>query len=365
MLVTGESSLKRMDVLPTGAGEEEITESVIDPTCDDRWDSLVMSHSDCTVFHSAAWARTLRNAYGHRAMYQCYHLGKRVAALVPLVEVNSVVTGTRGVCVPFADSCGPLLFDSRASKGVGEKLQNLMQERQWKYLEIRGVSTLQAKRTSSFHGHSIDLQQNPEKAFECFSSPVRRAIRKAQRNNLSVSVTNTRAAIINYYRLHTETRRRHGVPPQPLSFFLALYDEVLSRGFGFMVLVSKGSRAIAGAVFLHFGRHAVYKYGASDLSYQELRGNNLVFWEAIKYLSESGVATLHLGRTSLESESLRRFKLGWGAREESIDYVRLQRGGDPKVSPRDRGQGAYTAFFRRMPLIVNRWAGAMLYRHLD
>lgn len=365
MLVARDSSSKRVDALPVVAGEEAVIESVIDPTCDPGWDSLAASHPDCTVFHSAAWARTLRTAYGHRALYQCYRIGKRVAALVPLVEVRSVMTGARGVCVPFADSCEPLLFDPRAAKGVGEKLQNLMQERRWKYLEIRGASTLQGKRTSSFYGHSIDLQQTPERAFEGFSNPVRRAIRKAQRSSLSVSVTNTRAAIVDYYRLHIETRRRHGVPPQPLSFFLALHDEVLLHGFGFVVLVSKGPRTIAGAVFLHFGRHAVYKYGASDLTCQELRGNNLVFWEAIKHLSESGVGVLHLGRTALESESLRRFKLGWGAREENIDYVRLQREGAPLGSPRDRGQRAYTAFFRKMPLIVNRWAGAMLYPHLD
>ena len=78
---------------------------------------------------------------------------------------------------------------------------------------------------------------------------------------------------------------------------------------------------VAGAIFLNLGTRAIYKYGASDLRYQALRGNNLVIWEAIKFFGEHGYRTLDFGRTDLPAEGLRRFKCGWGATERSIEYV--------------------------------------------
>ena len=48
------------------------------------------------------------------------------------------------------------------------------------------------------------------------------------------------------------------------------------------------------------------------LTFQNLRPNNLVMWEGIKSLMQRGADTLHLGRTSMENEGLRRFKLSRG-----------------------------------------------------
>ena len=71
------------------------------------------------------------------------------------------------------------------------------------------------------------------------------------------------------------------------------------------------------------GGRAIYKYGASDETFQDLRGGNLVMWAAIKnFVRAGGAKHLDLGRTSLGNEGLRKFKLGWGAREEKIEYVK-------------------------------------------
>jgi len=347
--------------------EGGVVETMVDPMCNHEWDSLVATHPDCTFFHCAAWARALCKTYGHRALYFRYSGAGKTMALVPMMEVKSPLTGCRGVCLPFTDFCAPLVFDQRSVELVSPKIDRMARERRWKCLEIRGPSTLtpSASPSSTYYGHSLDLRSGPEVAFAGFSSSVRRAIRKGQRSNLTISATNTRSALVKYFRLHTETRRRHGVPPQSLSFFMNLYDEAIAQGFGFVVLASKGSQPIAGAVFLQFGQSAVYKYAASDSTWQELRGNNLVLWEAIKCLCQAGMPTLHFGRTALDNESLRRFKQGWGAREERIDYFRVEQNSGSTHRPRRWAQGFCTALFRRMPLIVNRWAGTVLYPHLD
>src|SRR5439155_7559758 len=130
-----------------------------------------------------------------------------------------------------------------------------------------------------------------------FASSVRRAIRKAEKSGADVQVATSRDAILEFYRLHVRTRRRHGLPPQPLSFFKNIYEEIVKNGHGFVVLAKSGSRTFAAAVFFLIGKKALYKFGASDRSFQEFRGNNLVMWEAIKFLIDRGFTSLHLRRT--------------------------------------------------------------------
>jgi lipid II:glycine glycyltransferase (peptidoglycan interpeptide bridge formation enzyme) len=177
-------------------------------------------------------------------------------------------------------------------------------------------------------------------------------------------VSTTREALREFYQLHRRTRRRHGLPPQPFRFFQNIYDEIIGREGGFVVLARRGSRSIAAAVFFEFNGNAVYKFGASDESQQVVRANNLVMWEAIKRLADRGCRTLHFGRTELGNEGLRRFKQGWGAIEEVIPYFRFY--GLTRPRPAEKKPSAFhTALFRSMPLPINGLAGALIYPHLD
>src|SRR5207253_7547581 len=143
-------------------------------------------------------------------------------------------------------------------------------------LEIRGGKFFQLAATSAtkFFGHTLDLGSGAQELTTHFASPVRRAIRKAKRSDVSVAVGRNRQVIDDFYRLHVQTRRRHGLPPQPASFFLNIYEHIIKPGLGFIVLAQRGSRPIAAAVFFRFGKNAIYKYGASDKRFQEFRANN-------------------------------------------------------------------------------------------
>jgi Acetyltransferase (GNAT) domain len=400
------------------AGEARLIEArlwrLVDPRRDPEWDRLVLSHADYSFFHSAAWARVLSATYGHEPRYFGYFERGEPVALVPMMGVRSPITGRRGVCLPFSDFCGPLLFREDASAPVIEQLSEMAREGRWKYFEIRGGRRMGKRdfdETSSrqvgsveplsrgatpavaFYGHTLDLRCGPEALFGGLKSSVRRALRKATERKLAVQVSREREAILAFYRLHVRTRRQHGLPPQPVSFFLNIHQEIIEPGLGFVVIATSAGRPVATAVFFHFGTKAVYKFGASDERFQELRGNNLVMWEAIRFLAQSGKEQLHFGRTALENDGLRRFKLGWGAEEELIEYHKWSpvgrlaesrrlsgqapsAGFSPRnadfspygrtmVRPEKRAKARATAIFSRLPLAINRLAGALLYPHLD
>jgi hypothetical protein len=339
----------------------------VNPLCDSDWDRFAVSHPDYTFSHSAAWAKVLSKTYGHEPVYlRCSQHGK-VVALIPMMEVRSPLTGRRGVCLPFTDFCGPLIFREGASALAMVKLSEVARERKWKYFEVRGRRALEVSATPAltFYGHRLDLRSGAENLRARFKNSTRRALRKAERSGLSVQVTRNPKAILEFYRLHVRTRRRHGLPPQPLSFFLNIHDEIIKPGFGFVVLVTRGSVSIAAALFLQFGREAVYKFSASDKRYQEFRGNNLVVWEGIRFLVQSGAESLHFGRTSLGNKGLRRFKLAWGAEEETIEYFKFDSARGAWVTGGDTESGLHDVVFGRLPLALNRLAGAIIYPHID
>jgi hypothetical protein len=340
---------------------------ILDPVHDPGWDHVIALHRDAGCFHTSAWATVLCQTYNHQPLYLQFSRGRRLAALIPLVEVRSLFTGRRGVCLPFSDVCEPLIFDPEAMGAVRDQLVDFAQAHRWRHVEIRGGASFQLATRSAekFYGHTLDLRSGAEAVSTRFASPVRRAIRKAERSGVSVLIVRNRQAVIDFYQLHVQTRRRQGLPPQPASFFLNIYEYIVRPGLGFIVLAQHGTRPIAAAIFFRFGRNALYKFGASDKKFQELRANNLVMWQGIQFLAREGVEKLHFGRTECENDGLRRFKLSWGTEEETIDYFRVHLSGRKCLAPARHYAGFHKKIFGRLPLVFNRVAGSMIYPHLD
>ncbi len=320
-----------------------------------------------TFFHSAAWMRVLCKTYGHKPLaFYCSRRGQP-RALLPLVEVASRFTGTRGVSLPFTDFCAPLFFRDCDPSIILENLCAFAQIRGWKWFEIRGrlASNLPPQPSLTFHGHSLDLRGGADALFANFSACVRRAIRKAEQSDLTVDLSTSKDAVREFYRLHVSTRRRHGLPPQPFAFFKNIHREIIQPGWGFIVLAKNASKTVAGAVFFCTATNAVFKFGASEERYWSLRPNNLVMWRAIQELARRKIAMLHLGRTARGDEGLRRFKLSWGAVEEPINYFRFDVQSNCWTITTDKASGTHNAIFSRLPLAINRLIGAMAYPHLD
>ena len=288
------------------------------------------------------------------------------SAVLPMMEVKSWLTGRRGVSLPFTDECAPLCPDAASFHLLHEAALACAKARRWRYLEFRGGRAWfgEVPASTSFWGHRLDLRAGEEALFGRIDSAARRAVRKAEQSGLSVEFSQSPEAIRAFHTLLCLTRKRHGVPPQPFVFFVNIQRHVLAQNQGWVALARHGGVVVAGAVFFHSGTTALYKFGASDETYQHLRGNNLVMSTAIKRYAAEGFATFDFGRTSLSNEGLRRFKLGWGTTEYPIDYVRYDLRADRWVTAKDESSGWHNRVFRRLPVPLSRLIGAALYRHI-
>lgn len=339
---------------------------IINPLAYRSWDELVLSSPNGSFFHTACWARVLAETYKYTPLFFAVVRSGALAALVPCMEVRSAITGARGVSMPFTDYCQPICGGGINLWELFEEIIHYGEKSGWKYIELRPAASLPDtfKPSSSFFGHLLDLSQEEEDIYAAFRDSTKRNIKRAQKSNIKIAVSNAASSVDEFYRLNCMTRKEHGLPPQPFRFFKKIHEHVIAKGHGIAVLASHDGRPVAGAIYFHAGKNAIYKYGASDQRYQHFRANNLVMWQAISWYRRRGYETLHLGRTEPENSGLLQFKRGWNTREHSIPYYKYDLRRQTFAADTLSAVNPANRYFRKMPIPLLRMAGSMLYRHI-
>jgi hypothetical protein len=339
--------------------------AVVNPLNDPAWNDTILSCDNGTIFHSANWAKLITETYGYHPTYFTISDQGTFRGCLPVMEVNSFLTGRRGVCLSFSDYCGAVVHESADFIPLFNSILELGRMSGWRYVEFRGEKFLADELPSKAYAHHVvELTKDERVMYSNLRESTARNIRKAVKEGVVVSTCGTLQAVHEFYRLHCLTRKRQGVPPQPSRFFEKLHEHVISQGFGFIALARKGQVPVAGVICLHFGRNAIYKYGASDASYQHLRANNLVLWEAMKKCASDGLGYFSLGRSDLNNEGLMTFKNGWGANSEILNYYRYDFLTSCFVRDQERNMKVYRELLTRLPVTVLKTIGKVLYPHM-
>lgn len=339
---------------------------IVNPLKIENWDLLVSRHAGATIFHSAQWARVLAESYGYSPKYFTAINSDGLETLAPFMEITSYLTGKRGVSLPFTDSCAPLLSGSTTFQSIFPVIADFGKSSGWKTIEARDVDLEVNDEIPAtvYLNHDLDLTAGTENLRSGMRSSTKRNIKKAAKFGVQVHEDNTLAGMREFCRLNSITRREHGLPPQPNRFFTLLHKFVIARNLGRVLLAVQDGNTTAGAVFLHFNGHAIYKYGASDKKFQSLRANNLVMWDAIRKYSDEGFKSFSFGRTELDNEGLRQFKGGWGAEESEIRYVKYALKTEDFIQDSLKTTGWHNRVFSRMPIPALNAVGNLLYRHM-
>ncbi|MDG5467432.1 peptidoglycan bridge formation glycyltransferase FemA/FemB family protein [Deltaproteobacteria bacterium IMCC39524] len=339
---------------------------VLNPLNIENWDSLISCHQDATFFHSQSWAKLLSDTYGYEPRYFSIFAEDKLCFLLPIMEIKSLFTGRRGVSLPFTDYVRPIVSRPEELQQLWQELIEHAKKSHWQHIDLRGDVGDQAIGSvyDSFYQHDIRLMEDADQMFSQFSNNNRRNIKKAIREGVEIEIRHDMESVDEFYHLNSITRKRHGIPSQPYRFFENLYKYVISDGKGIIVTAKKRGEVVAGSIYFLFGKSAIYKYGASKKEEGYLRANNLVMWEAIKWLSKRNYTSLSLGRTEKNNAGLVRYKNGWAPEQKSISYYRYKIK-DNKFVVKEKGPGSLsTGFFKAAPVTVSNFLGGVLYRHV-
>ena len=344
----------------------------IDPCEDKRWNPFVNNHRYGTIYHHSAWKEVIEQTYHHTPSYWILEdENNSIQGGIAFFLIRSSLTGNRAVSLPYSDIGDPLVETERDTlrllQSAGKEMDNNLA-----YYEIRTFRGSEMfngtffRKKDYYRSFLLDLDNSPESLWKRFHpKAVRYAIRKAERSRIRIREGEDEREMKIFFQLHCKTRRRHGIPPQPFTFFHNIWKVLISRKLAFLLLAEVGGKVIAGSLFLRHKKTLYHKFNASDPNFLNLQPNHLLLWTAIQSGCEKRFKWLDFGRTSPDNQGLMDFKKRWGTCEIPTPYFYFPEvRGISNTEERSFKYRLITNFCRRAPNSLNEWGGRLLYRHL-
>jgi len=342
----------------------------LDPVHDGRWHRLVERHSRASIFHTPGWLAALQSTYGYEpVVYTNAPETEELESGLVFCRIDSRLTGRRLVSLPFSDHCEPLVHTHDDWKVIVSSLLERATSEGCRYLEMRPLSGSELSledvsgmaKYRSFYLHTLDISSEPGELFQSFHrKAVQHAIKRAQREGLTLEEGRSPDLIRQFYRLLIRTRRRHAVPPQSLKWFENLVD-CLGRQITLRV-ASKGGKPMASILTISFRGTVYYKYGCTDERFHNLGGLQFLLWEAIKSEKEHGAQLLDMGRSDLEQMGLLSFKDRWASSRSVLTYYRHP--AESQSGSRQWAQRVVGYALARLPDSLLSAVGGLLYPHM-
>ncbi len=189
---------------------------------------------------------------------------------------------------------------------------------------------------------------------------MQRKIHRAEREKLQYEEGRSEELLEKFYRLLVMTRRRQSTCCWFLAWFRGL---IASFGDAMKIRVaSKDGVPVASILTLSHRKSMVYKYGCSNVAYNNLGGTALLFWKTIQEAKECGFEQLELGRSDIPNAGLVAFKERWGAPRREITYWTYPENRVPELS-----SWQWKVAHRIIPVMPDgalEAVGRLLYKHI-
>ncbi len=346
---------------------------VVEPWTDARWDAYVASHPRATVYHTSTWIRLVCEVGRYPSLCLFCERDGRVTGVLPLVAVDSALTGKRISTLPFSDACFVLADDEPTAAALLEEARAIRSRRGSLFYEMRGAPSLRDgrdldppgfARSTHFSNYVIPLAGDAEAVRKSFNrTAVRQTITKGAR--LGVSVRAGGASDLDaFYALYVRLRRRHGIPPQPRALFARILERMRDTPRAVLYLAEHEGAAIAGLIVFRYGGVTYAKYEGADETKRDLVPLYPLLWKTIEDAVHEGDRGYDFGRTAADNPGLNEFKQRWGTtRVELPYYFDPPREGVSVVRSDSLKYHVFTTAFRRMPASWSVLIGERIFRH--
>jgi len=298
----------------------------------DRWNDFIVKNTPSafySLYNLFEWRRVLIHAYGYDPYYIIAENEGEIVGCFPLMYVKSRLFGDGLISLPFTDhGCGPCVKDGDVNvlKLLLEEVRRIAVGLKVKCIKVcspQGQNTfydMGYEKPYDYFTFLLDLNKSVDDIWLGFDKRVRNAIRKAQKNDVSVVMDDSEVGVRDLYRIHVDNMKELGTPPHSEKFFRALWSELRPKGLlkNFFAEYD-GIRIAAISLFPH--RDTVrWGIGVSLAKYRGLNPISLLLWEAIKWANERGYKVFDLGGSRPNSGNFF-FKKGWLGKKYNDDRI--------------------------------------------
>lgn len=329
---------------------------------DRRWSTFVSSRPAVNAFHHAGWVTAVADCYRFRPLALTLIRDGAVVAGVPAIELGRG-RRRRWVSLPFTDWCEPLLAEGVMEQEFAAALDDMRRSAGLARIELRsGIAATCGHPVPCGYVHELSLAADPDSIRPAFHQLRRRMLARAAKRGIVSRTSLERSDLCSvFFGLHVTTRRRLGVPVQPRRLFELIWERSIASGNGFVQIAYLEDTPIAAGIFLTSARRVTAKFLARDDTYAADGAMDALLWGAMRWGCENGRDVFDFGRTEVQHESLRRFKLSWGTTEKELNYTVFS--AEPPSPSHERSNAALAALIRRSPEWVARALGHAAYRY--
>lgn len=301
----------------------------------DEWNEFVTARPEANFLQAWQWGEFHLSRGKKIVRRGAYDNGKLVAVYTGVVE-----TARRGTHLAIAG--GPLL--DWGDKTLAKALVADMHEQGTKlgcvFVRVRPQLEKSAESLKFFADLGfkkapmylsvelagvLDLHKSEEEILRGMRQRLRRALRKAEKNQISVETSTDPADIKEFYGIQLQTARRHEFVSFSENFLRKQFAAFAATGNAVLYTARYEGQVLAQNFMLFYGNEASYHYGVSTELGTKLSGAPLLHMQAMRDARERGIGRYNFWGIVEENETEHRFygvsvfKRGFGVDE--LRYV--------------------------------------------
>lgn len=342
-------------------------ELVADPGAE--WDAFAEATPGAGLGHAAAWHRVLREGYGLAPEYlAAREAGGGLAGILPLVPFRGLSGRLELVSLPFLDTAGVLAASPAAESALRDAALARAREIGALGLELRQLAPLAAGPPPGELSRVdlvLALEASEEAQWKGLPAKVRNQTRKAEREGLVLGEGGPEDLLDGFYAPFLRNMRDLGSPVHARRFFGAA-----AAAFGprlRFVTTTLGGRSVGGLVAIEFAGAVTVPWASTLREERQRCPNNQIYWEALRWSIARGARLFDFGR-SPRGSGTHGFKVGWGAVERPLAWLRLAPDGQRLALP-GPDAGAWlvrlSRLWAQLPVALTARLGPPLRRRLS
>ncbi len=282
-----------------------------------EWDSFVLANPSASPYQLFAWGEAIAKAYGHNVYNLMARQNGQIKAVLPMVHLKIAFFLNELVALPYCDVGNCLISDSAIEEQLLVEVLKIGQQLKTKNIQLRGQLNSINKLNFSLtlmDTHKVrmvlDLPASSEVLLHNFKSKLRSQVLKAEKNGIIFRWAGQNG-VDSFYSVFCRNMRDLGSPVHSIKLFRAIMEKFGENAR--IGLAEFEGECIGAGLILSTNKQTAIPWASTLREYNQLAPNMLLYWNFLKFASDTGKKTFDFGR-STENEGTFRFKKQWGAK---------------------------------------------------